>query len=229
MNTQENTKLPEYAAWAAAKWWGRELVPEEQRGEFISVLARKLCADFAFDPDNDHFNLYASAYGANDPLRAIMERFSVGSTCFKQTYFYPGPNILTGRFGPFAADTAFVPMRLKRERRAGWRMPPNAVYVGRPSKWGNLKPEKVAGKWVLVGPTGVYANRELKHYKKWDTREEAVAFSLDNYREWAEGQLRDFYEPLIGHNLMCWCKYDQPCHADILIDVIQNRGYSPYV
>ena len=30
------------------------------------------------------------------------------------------------------------PRRIQRKRTRGWRMPPNTVYVGRPSKWGNI-------------------------------------------------------------------------------------------
>ena len=30
-----------------------------------------------------------------------------------------------------------MPERLQRQRTKGWRMPPDTVYVGRPTKWGN--------------------------------------------------------------------------------------------
>ncbi len=30
-----------------------------------------------------------------------------------------------------------MPVRVQRRRVKGWRMPAGAVYVGRPSKWGN--------------------------------------------------------------------------------------------
>ena len=29
------------------------------------------------------------------------------------------------------------PIRIQRKRTKGWKMPPNTVYVGRPTKWGN--------------------------------------------------------------------------------------------
>jgi hypothetical protein len=32
------------------------------------------------------------------------------------------------------------PKRIQRKRVKGWKMPPNTVYVGRPSKWGNPFP-----------------------------------------------------------------------------------------
>ena len=31
-----------------------------------------------------------------------------------------------------------MPERIQRKRTRGWRMPEGAVYVGRPTKWGNL-------------------------------------------------------------------------------------------
>jgi hypothetical protein len=27
--------------------------------------------------------------------------------------------------------------------------------------------------------------------------------------------------PLLGHDLACWCPLDQPCHADVLIELIE--------
>lgn len=30
-----------------------------------------------------------------------------------------------------------TPKRIQRRRTKGWRMPPNTVYVGRPTRWGN--------------------------------------------------------------------------------------------
>ena len=29
------------------------------------------------------------------------------------------------------------PVRIQRKRTKGWKMPPNTVYVGRPTEWGN--------------------------------------------------------------------------------------------
>lgn len=36
-----------------------------------------------------------------------------------------------------------MPQRIQRQRTRGWRMPQGAVYVGRPTKWGN--PFKIGG------------------------------------------------------------------------------------
>ena len=35
------------------------------------------------------------------------------------------------------------PKRIQRRRTKGWRMPAGAIYVGRPTKWGN--PVRVGG------------------------------------------------------------------------------------
>jgi len=84
-------------------------------------------------------------------------------------------------------------------------MPPNTVYVGRPTKWGNP--------WMIgqqVGPATPPMSRE-----------EAV----ENYRKWvlANRQGPERYrlplEQLRGKNLACFCPLDQPCHADVLLEI----------
>lgn len=89
-----------------------------------------------------------------------------------------------------------APVRVQRKRSKGWRMPENTVYVGRPSKWGNPY---------------IPSNDE--------ERPRAAAF----YREWLEelrrrGLAHDL-EELRGKNLACWCPLDEPCHADILLEL----------
>jgi hypothetical protein len=32
----------------------------------------------------------------------------------------------------------------------------------------------------------------------------------------------EFFEPLRGRDLACWCPLDQPCHADVLLE-LANR------
>lgn len=40
-----------------------------------------------------------------------------------------------------------MPARIQRTRAKGWTMPAGAVYVGRPTRWGN--PFPVAGSWIV--------------------------------------------------------------------------------
>lgn len=87
--------------------------------------------------------------------------------------------------------------RIQRKRTKGWKMPSNTIYVGRPTKWGN-------------------------HYsvKKYG-RVTAIVF----YRKWLDTQLKmdaDFLDELKGKNLACWCKLDEPCHADILLKLARS-------
>lgn len=94
--------------------------------------------------------------------------------------------------------------RIQRQRTKGWRMPRGAVYVGRPSRWGN--------------PFGAIIGR----IHGW--REAAVV----QYREdLVQQRYRDpvafdvWLGPLKGATaLACWCPLDQPCHADVLIEML---------
>jgi len=94
------------------------------------------------------------------------------------------------------------PQRIQRRRATGWKMPPNTVYVGRPTKWGNP---------FFVG----------RHFS---TPEQAVAA----YRQWLDSSLpgqKLKYEQiseLRGKNLACWCAPNIPCHADILLEILNN-------
>ena len=89
-------------------------------------------------------------------------------------------------------------MRKKHPFDYDWRKNPNAVYVGRPTKWGN--------------PYTIEA---------WGLEK-----CLIKYREWLIRRLEedpDFLKPLIGKDLVCWCPLDKPCHADILAEFIAAK------
>lgn len=90
------------------------------------------------------------------------------------------------------------PIRIQRKRTKGWRMPENTVYVGRPTKWGN--PHKVGGK------CGPFMTDTIDAWR-------AKFFYLEHIRKIPK---QDILE-LRGKNLACWCRLDQPCHADILL------------
>ena len=90
--------------------------------------------------------------------------------------------------------------RLQRKRTKGWRMPPNTVYVGRPSKWAN--PFRI----------GIDGDREAVVRK---------------FREYAMKKLKEdpnWLEPLRGKDLACWCPLDKPCHADVLIELLRKEA-----
>ncbi len=104
--------------------------------------------------------------------------------------------------------------RIQRKRTSGWRMPEGAVYVGRPTVYGNpWHVERAPGRraWMVVNA----ARHTLGSF-----------YSPDRAAYWAaQGFRRDFdgdVEPLRGHDLACWCPLDQPCHADVLLE-LANR------
>lgn len=102
------------------------------------------------------------------------------------------------------------PRRIQRKRTKGWKMPAGAVYVGRPSKWGNP--------FHVIDVLDYYCGNER------EAREDCV-------RSYREALLRDdrFYidlhsavdakRQLRGKDLACWCPLDQPCHADVLLEI----------
>lgn len=96
-----------------------------------------------------------------------------------------------------------MPKRIQRKRTKGWRMPEGAVYVGRPTKWGNpfrVIPGETNGSTLAVG-----------RYRRW--LEEVKFRGFFPHRVPSQvGELR-------GKDLACWCSLDQPCHADVLLEI----------
>jgi Domain of unknown function (DUF4326) len=97
-----------------------------------------------------------------------------------------------------------APKRIQRKRTKGWKMPPNTVYVGRPTKWGNP--------WRKGDAVDIY--------RSW-----IAARDMDLAR--SGRRFEGFYSPdikaeLAGKNLACWCPLDQPCHADVLLEIAND-------
>jgi hypothetical protein len=102
------------------------------------------------------------------------------------------------------------PKRIQRRRAKGWRMPENAVYVGRPTRYGNP---------FIVGRDG--------------TRERCVelySFLAQGYlclssnarhddQTRAHRAMQAAKKYLRGKDLACWCPLNQPCHADVLLQI----------
>ncbi len=104
-----------------------------------------------------------------------------------------------------------MPDRLQRSRRKGWRMPASAVYVGRPTRWGNP---------FAVGKSAIDPDSNERVL----VRDRAHAVAL--YRAWLPKQLAehpDLLPPLKGKDLACWCPLDGPCHADVLLEWANGR------
>ncbi len=78
-------------------------------------------------------------------------------------------------------------------------MPAGAVYVGRPTKWGN--PYAVGGAF----PTAAEAIAAYRDY-----------LARSAYRD-------EIREELAGKDLACWCKPGAPCHADVLLEIANEQ------
>lgn len=73
-------------------------------------------------------------------------------------------------------------------------IPPGAVYIGRPGKWGNP---------FTIGRDG--------------SREEVIA----RYADWLDGMIHNGRlnpEELQGKDLVCWCA-PLACHGDVLLEL----------
>jgi hypothetical protein len=117
-------------------------------------------------------------------------------------------------------------------------MPEDAIYVGRPSLWGNPWTPKEAWCGGTKAERAAWAvakyREELTHWglltdfdyvvsdRRWGEIEQAArASGARNMGEYAAIVLR-------GHDLVCWCPLEDengnrvPCHADVLLDVIDG-------
>ena len=122
-----------------------------------------------------------------------------------------------------------TPKRIQRKRTKGWRMPEGAVYVGRPSRWGNWYKPGETYMWLPGLGWPIPTWREPGPVNDTAARVERcpdVATSIAWYALWVAqpGVAMVTLTPasLRGRDLACWCPLDQPCHADVLL-VLANR------
>lgn len=95
------------------------------------------------------------------------------------------------------------PKRIQMRRSAGWKKPAGAIYVGRPTIWGN--PWRVGGR-----AHGALGPREaVTEYER--------ALTTGALTDREGRALFDRIGELRGHDLACWCEPQQPCHADVLL------------
>jgi len=90
-------------------------------------------------------------------------------------------------------------------------MPDSAVYVGRPTKWGN--PWKLGALDQDMRPIVTRADA-VRAYRKWLEKAQP---------SWIAGVKND----LRFSDLTCWCPLDEcpldePCHADVLLEIANS-------
>lgn len=162
-----------------------------------------------------------------------------------------------------------MPKRIQRKRTKGWRMPEGAVYVGRPTLFGNpfgyrqdigglvhygpKHLERFGRAWDFEGRISGDGARhdmflpidgsdrldQVETYVRWATHEELVElFRLTltdptpgmrssypsrggRFAEVTPDEIRTY---LRGKDLACWCPLNQPCHADVLLEIANEGG-----
>jgi hypothetical protein len=97
--------------------------------------------------------------------------------------------------------------RLQRRRTRGWRLPEGAVYVGRPTRWGNEFTPAMED--VFGRPLGL--DRAIELYRL------AILRFVD---DGPPADVEAWLAPLRGRDLVCWCPPDRPCHADFLLELV---------
>jgi hypothetical protein len=121
-----------------------------------------------------------------------------------------------------------TPQRIQCRRTKGWKMPPDTVYVGRPTRWGNPFPVDHEGTAIECIPLGLDGGERIDRAKA----------AIDLYRRWLTGgkvnelialflavpdrappTLQAIQRDLGGKNLACWCAVGLPCHADVLLEL----------
>lgn len=110
------------------------------------------------------------------------------------------------------------PLRVQRKRCAGWRMPSNTIYVGRPGPWGNP--------FVVGKSGGVWTAKVMNRRHAWQLYF-SVAWQNPHLIRAARAELR-------GKNLACWCPLPEPyehdcCHAAVLLEIANSDDEHPPV
>ncbi|MCV7359179.1 DUF4326 domain-containing protein [Mycolicibacterium fluoranthenivorans] len=136
-----------------------------------------------------------------------------------------------------------MPNRVQRKRRAGEAgIPAGAVYVGRPTVFGN--PFKVGADYKSVyvhddinvhyripgGPdaSALVQERAVALYRAWlDTGDirgltELPCAELPPILTRKRGQIIGELHTLAGRDLCCWCPPERACHASVLLELANN-------
>ena len=112
-----------------------------------------------------------------------------------------------------------MPKRIRLSRKKGSKLPPKTVNVARPSRFGN------PFNWKDSLP--IYSENESKQHAVidferwldgyWSFDPKSIYPGLyENKRQWILDNLHLIAE---ADYIACWCKPDEQCHADVLLEI----------
>jgi hypothetical protein len=118
------------------------------------------------------------------------------------------------------------PIRICLLRRKGYRLQETsraangltAIKVDRATRWGNPFLVESMGREIAIDSfrrTGEMSDVELREHSSigpgWEERKAELARVV--------AAIRAGLSELRGNNLACWCKHDEACHADVLLEM----------
>jgi hypothetical protein len=129
-------------------------------------------------------------------------------------------------------STAVLPERITLRRTKGFRLPEDAVRVVRPGRWGNPfsyeRAHDPRWDWIVVW-CGLGMGFGRPRPEDWNSIEcadwsETQRELVSAFDRWItdpdQADLAEIVrERLRGKPLACWCKQDEPCHADVLLRI----------
>ena len=170
-------------------------------------------------------NVAVDLHGWGHPLSVatpLLDRLRAAETTFPG-----GPAV---RHAAPQRDPVFQPpdrnVRIQRQRTKGWRMPEGAVYVGRPTVFGNPFHSPTQR---LSAQRPSDRNRRVEAFRDWLTNPKRSPWFGSEAASTRERLLVRL--PLLrGRDLACWCPLAYadgtmvPCHADVLLELANGEA-----
>lgn len=120
------------------------------------------------------------------------------------------------------------PKRIQRMRVKNWKMPPNTIYVGRPTKWGNPWTIETALNTKFWLPEEC-AQVVVDEFEAWLNNDEDMSMG-EHLGMWKRPEIQKQRAAILvnikelrGKDLACWCPLDQPCHANVLLKLANKE------
>lgn len=170
---------------------GRGL-PEPKWGPLMSEIS----PDYPLQcPTCGSHDMYASAH-PDDPEEIFPNSTVRCSNCGHITDWYEALTSYEHHYTKTPRPIVRIPRVLNKRVD---RVPPDAVYVGRPTKWGNIF-------------KNMSREEMVRRHRKWI--EEQIRLGNVGHGE----QFKYNLDELKDKDVVCWCA-PLPCHADILLEL----------